>query len=451
MAAALGLSLPAGASAFDWIKADCSEPGQTMCIDSLEVKGNGDPDSSYVPNTDLKAVGKPYPNDYGEGLVLSLVRPVNPYTNRLYVGPSQCQSPPASLMFIAVEPGREAYCRDLVAATLAPAPGAPSGPPRAIESLEGKTVRVKVRLGTFVPRYSVVVGSGRGDLPEASVANRTWSVDSSSGQNVLTVVLKPEFTDGLMVGQDWCSFAAGCGPGPANWRGIMVSAYFGEFAKFPRPDLIPGTTVFTNAFRYDSLKVDLVNRSMSVQIAGPHLRMDGSLNSAFAGVFIPASLANSTIGFGIPASDAQLATSLRAFRDNGQAVMSASITRDSGGVATGIYGEVSGITFSAPTYAFRGPARQAPPRKPSAKTALNRKKRTFTAAISPEAGVSYSVSASLAGGKKAKTRAGKCAPVKKTGKVACTIKLSKGKWRVSILGSREGVSGAALTKNISIR
>lgn len=422
-----------------------------MCVESLEVKPNGAPDSSYAANPDLKAIGKPYPSVYGDGFILELVRPESPWRNRVYSGPTECQSPPHALMFQSVIDGSEAYCRDLVAATLPPLAGSPAGVPRAIESLEGKTVRVKMRVGAFVPRYSVITGSGRGDLPESSVPNRTWSVDSSTGQNVLTVVLSPEFTDGLMVGADWCSFAEGCGPGPANWRGIMVNAFFGESTTFPQPDLLRGMTVFTNAFRYDSLKVDTAKRSMSVQIAGPHLRMDGSLNTAFAGVFIPASLANSSYGFGIPSSDAKLAEGLQAYRDGTAVDMSASIVRDSGGQPTGVYSQVNGITFSAPTYEWRGPARAAAPGKPSAVFSLNRKKRVFSAAVKAEAGVGYSVSATQVGAKKPKTRTGKCTTVSRAKKVSCSVSLARGKWLVTILPSRDGVAGTALTKKVSVR
>ena len=459
--------MSAPASAADWITTRCTTPEQAMCVESVESKANGTSDASYAADPDLSAVAQPYNVWSGDGWVVHLVRPQNPYQGRVYAGPPQCQSRANGTMFLSVS-ASEAYCRDLVAATRNWAPGSPLGSPAIapapIASVEGRTVRVRVRMGAFVPRYGVVIGSGRGDIPETSVPNRTWTSDSSSGQNVLSVVLKPEPTDGLIVGSEFCSFASGCDGGPANWRGVMTYAFFGDFTKFTYPELARGMTVFTNAFRYDSLKVDAAKRAVSLQIAGPHVRMDGTTNTAFAGVFIPEALANSPVGFGLPSSDAEIGEKLRAFRDGSQTSISAAITRAADGKPTGVYGEVTGITFSAPTYEFRGPdraaeppvAKPAAPRKPSGKFSINKKKRIVTALINPEAGAAHSIKATQARGsagakKKSRAKVGKCVAVKKTKKVSCSVKLAKGRWLVSVVASRSGLTSPVLAKAVKVR
>ncbi len=456
MALVTALAIAAGAapaSAVEWITTTCSGPEAQNCVESVGVKASGAPDSSYVFDPEVRAVAQPYPTPLGDGWVVHLVRPGNARAGIGY-GVPQCMAPPNTATFLDIPVNREALCRDLRA-------GIRTGGVQ-VASLEGKTVRVRLRVGGFVPRYGVVIGSKRGDLPEQTTPNRTWNYESAGGQNVLTMVLRPEPTDGLIENGAPCSVESGCEGGQANWRGIMTYAFIGDFAYFSQRDLAGGTTVFTNAFRYGGLNVDPNKRTLSVKLAGPHLRMDGSENEAFAGVFIPESLANSPEGFGLPTTDEQLQQALTAYRDGNPRTITAALTRNAAGAPNGVYAEATGIKFSSPTIELRGPERgsekpatpaaPAAPGRPNAKMTLNKRKKVVVAAVAPVAGVTYAISASAKGsGKKAKVLKGKCTPNAKTKKVDCAIRLAKGRWTVSVTPTAGTTLGAPLTRSVTVR
>ena len=89
------------------------------------------------------------------------------------------------------------------------------------------------------------------------------------------------------------------------------------------------------------------------------------------------------------------------------------------------------------------------PGSPSAKTAIDKKKKVFKASIRPEPGVSYSISGNLKGSKKAKR--GSCATDRKTKNVVCSLKLKKGVWSISVTPSRGGVTGTPLVRSVKVR
>ena len=77
--------------------------------------------------------------------------------------------------------------------------------------------------------------------------------------------------------------------------------------------------------------------------------------------------------------------------------------------------------------------------KPVVKWTPDYSSRRVRALVSRIKGVSYSIS----GSKDGKKRGGTCELDKRTNKIQCNVRLTKGKWLVSVIPSKKGVSGAA--------
>lgn len=101
------------------------------------------------------------------------------------------------------------------------------------------------------------------------------------------------------------------------------------------------------------------------------------------------------------------------------------------------------------------PPRPSPkgPERPAGKFSVKGKR--VSVIIKPTPGVRYAIGAeraskaSIAG--IAKSTRGRCKANKKTKKVECAIKLSRGRWKVSITPSKSGVAGPPLTKSVNVR
>ena len=74
--------------------------------------------------------------------------------------------------------------------------------------------------------------------------------------------------------------------------------------------------------------------------------------------------------------------------------------------------------------------------------------RVASVRLNPEAGVSYSISASRAS-RRARGRTGKCKAAR--GRIQCSVRLTKGRWTVSVVPARSGLTGPALRKTLRIR
>ena len=92
-------------------------------------------------------------------------------------------------------------------------------------------------------------------------------------------------------------------------------------------------------------------------------------------------------------------------------------------------------------------AKPSPPGRPSVKWKASKKKRTVTATVKLAAGsnVTHSLTARKLRAKKSK--AGKCKLDKKKTRAVCSIKLSKGRWSVSVTPRQGTLAGTASTRN----
>ena len=86
------------------------------------------------------------------------------------------------------------------------------------------------------------------------------------------------------------------------------------------------------------------------------------------------------------------------------------------------------------------------PGKPKVKWSADRRQRTIRATVSlPATGsLTHAIAATKVGSKGA--RRGKCTPDRKKPVANCTIKLTRGTWRVSVTPTSKGIAGAANTR-----
>jgi hypothetical protein len=85
--------------------------------------------------------------------------------------------------------------------------------------------------------------------------------------------------------------------------------------------------------------------------------------------------------------------------------------------------------------------------KPVVKWSLNAASRRVRAFVSRIKGVSYTISGTLKG----KERTGQCTLDNRTRKVLCSVRLTKGKWLVSITPSKQGVKGRPTRRWVTFR
>lgn len=93
------------------------------------------------------------------------------------------------------------------------------------------------------------------------------------------------------------------------------------------------------------------------------------------------------------------------------------------------------------------------PAKPAGK--INVRGKTVRASVTPQPGVTYSIVGSEIKRAKAasgiRTVTGKCKANAKSKKVDCSVKLAKGRWTVSVIPNKGGISGKALSKAVGIK
>ena len=85
------------------------------------------------------------------------------------------------------------------------------------------------------------------------------------------------------------------------------------------------------------------------------------------------------------------------------------------------------------------------PKAPNAKIRVSR--RTVTASFTPESGVEYAMRAR----KGSRTLKGKCRAVRTGTTTSCSVRLTKGTWRISVTPSRSGLVGDQFNKSVRVR
>jgi hypothetical protein len=370
-----------------------------------------------------------------------------------------------------------------------------------------KEVTLTFNVGSYDPAVGVVRGGRHSS--NASWPNKTWHVSHEAGGNILTIKFVPKAT-GIRWG---CSLASllDCGglTDYADSSGMNVQVAFGDFTTGPfagNRELSRGVTITTTAQEHGPIVQDPETKALSIATAGPHFLdspdplswpagvTEQRANDAFITMFIPRALAVSTAGFSLP-DGAAMKNYIEVLRDGSTGGLDPQfdyIPGDGGG----IYINVPSFGFSSPTITWKSkysapapgapiaapiaepvtppvaapiaapiaapvttpapPAAPAGPRAPKATLSVDSRSDTVRAVIRAEVGVVYSITASpftskAAAKKPAKLKKGKCVANRKKKTVTCALKLSRGRWTVSITPKKNGVAGAATKKVVRIR
>ena len=375
----------------------------------------------------------------------------------------------------------------------------------AAERALGKEVTLTFNVGDYDPAVGVVRGGRHSS--SAPWPNKTWHVSREAGGNILTIKFVPKATAirwGCSV--DLLALAE-CG-GPTDYAdryGANVQLGFGDFTTGPfaaNREISRGVTVTTTAQDHGPIVQNPVTKALSIATAGPHFIdspdplswptgvTEQRANDAFITMFIPERLATSPAGFGLPGGES-MKNYIEVQRNGSTSGLDPQFeyTPGDGG---GIYINVPSFGFSSPTITWKSkysapapsapiaepvtppvaapiaapiaapvttpapPAAPAGPRAPKAALSVDSRSDTVRAVIRAEVGVVYSITASpftskAAAKKPAKLKKGKCVANRKKKTVTCALKLSRGRWTVSITPKKNGVAGTATKKVVRIR
>ena len=368
-----------------------------------------------------------------------------------------------------------------------------------------KEVTLTFNVGDYDPAVGVVRGGRHSS--SAPWPNKTWHVSREAGGNILTIKFVPKATAirwGCSV--DLLALAE-CG-GPTDYAdryGANVQLGFGDFTTGPfaaNREISRGVTVTTTAQDHGAIVQNPVTKALSIATAGPHFIdspdplswptgvTEQRANDAFITMFIPERLATSPAGFGLPGGES-MKNYIEVQRNGSTSGLDPQfdyIPGDGGG----IYINVPSFGFSSPTITWKSkysapapsapiaepvtppvaapiaapiaapvttpapPAAPAGPRAPKATLSVDSRSDTVRAVIRAEVGVVYSITASpftskAAAKKPAKPKKGKCVANRKKKTVTCALKLSRGRWTVSITPKKNGVAGTATKKVVRIR
>lgn len=341
-------------------------------------------------------------------------------------------------------------------------------------ALEGKVVRVRFRAPSFDPVYAVLRGARPGAL---STPNRSWRVDG----NLVTVEFKA--TRLARAADGTCTIfpvVNDCGgeTSVAVSNKVEPSVVLTSFETGPfvaTRELIRGMTLSLNAYSNGPPGLSISQRKVWVQTGGPHFIdpptvQPQRLNLGYMSLFLPTVLLKGT--FGVPPTEQALKlieaskTELGGQADP-QAIGLRPVLDESGSDLGGVWVDFPEFQFSSPLFTVRigSPASPAPaspaapatpplpavsrPGKPQAKWKASKKKRTVTAIVKLATGstLTHAISAKKLRAKKSKP--GKCVVDKKKTNATCTVKLSKGRWTVSITPSQGTLAGTATSKTFN--